>query len=185
MTVLHEAPLILRRIPKPVPGEFPEYARMYIDLLPDDGRVLDHLATAPVRLAARMQTVSAERLLSRYAPTKWTVKEVLVHIIDDERIYAYRALRFARNDQTTLPGFDQESFARSSEANTRSLKSILMEYRAVRQATVTLFANLDDAALIRSGVADGKHVSVRALAYHIAGHELHHLNILRDRYGIA
>lgn len=173
---------VLRDIPKPLAGEYPAYARMYIDLVPGDGRVLDHLRERADATAALMRGLSDESLLSRYAPEKWTVKEVLVHIIDDERIYAYRALRFARNDETPLPGFDQDAFASCSAANARSLDSILAEYVAVRHATIALFNGMDDVALTRSGTADGRHATVRALAYHIAGHELHHLELLRTRY---
>jgi uncharacterized damage-inducible protein DinB len=157
---------------------------MYIDLLPNDGRVLEHLATSVAQTAHRLRSVPPDALLYRYAEGKWTVKEVLVHIVDDERIYAYRALRFARNDDTELPGFEQDAFVRYSEANARNLESILAEYAAVRDATIALFASLSDEALTRSGVADGSRTSVRALAYHMAGHEAHHLNILRDRYRV-
>lgn len=172
----------LRDIPKPLSGEYPAYASMYIDLLPDDGRVLAHLATMAEDVPERMRALSAGVLGSRYAPSKWTVKEVLVHIVDDERIYACRALRFARNDTTRLPGFDQDAFTRYSDASRRSLDSILAEYKAVRCATITLFDGLSDDALERAGIADGKRSTVRALAYHIAGHELHHLNLLHTRY---
>src|SRR5207253_10519819 len=106
----------------------------------------------------------------------------LVHVIDDERIYAYRALRFARNDKTELPGFEQDAYALNSGANERSVKNILKELTSVRRATISLFDGLDDEALTREGVADGNKVSVRALAYHIAGHELRHINIIKERY---
>ena len=105
-----------------------------------------------------------------------------MHIIDDERIFAYRALRFARNDKTPLPGFDQEPYALESKANERSVESLLEEYSAVRNATLALFENLPDEAWMRIGTANDHAVSVRALIYHIAGHELHHLNIIREKY---
>ena len=110
---------------------------------------------------------------------KWTIKEILGHI---ERICAYRALRFARNDATELPGFDQDLFARNSGANQRDMTDLLSEFVTVRQSTITLFNSLDDLALMRTGVADGNQVSVRALAYHIAGHELRHVSIIKERY---
>jgi uncharacterized damage-inducible protein DinB len=121
-------------------------------------------------------------LLHRYAAAKWTIKEVLVHVVDDERIYAYRALRFARGDRTQLPGFEQDDYTPLSGANQRPLDDILAEYAAVREATIALFRGLPEEALLRSGVADGKRASVRALGYHIAGHEAHHVSILRERY---
>lgn len=175
----------MRSIPKPQPGEFPPYAAMYIDLLPDDGRIIHHLEHQVQLVQAMFGSLPPERLAHRYAPGKWTPREVLLHIIDDERIYAYRALRFARGDVTELPGFDEQPYAVASEADTRPVPSLLDEHAAVRRSTVALFANLPDAAWDRTGVANGARVSVRALIYHIAGHEIHHLNVLRERYGIA
>ncbi|HEX2207897.1 MAG TPA: DinB family protein [Longimicrobium sp.] len=172
----------MRRIPKPRPGEYPPYARMYLDLLPDDDRLLEHLTG---NLQVAIDLVSAlpeERLLHRYAPGKWTIRETLVHVVDDERIYACRALCFARGETTPLPGFEQDDYAAASGANARSLRSILAEYAAVRHATIALFEGLDEAALTRTGVANGNRASVRALGWHIAGHELHHLKLLRERY---
>lgn len=171
-----------RFILKPEPGEYAPYAIMYIGLLPDDGLVLRHMENNLAVVKALVDSLPEERLTTPFAPGEWTIKEILVHIIDDERIYAYRALRFARNDQTELPGFEQDDYTAHSGANQRSLSSILEEYVAVRHATTTLFANLDDNALLRAGVANGHVMSVRAAAYHIAGHELHHLNSIRENY---
>jgi hypothetical protein len=172
----------MRRIEKPRPGEFPAYASMYIDLLPDDGRVLEHLERNIAVVRGLVGGLPPGGLRHRYAPDKWSVAEVLLHVIDDERIYAYRALRIARSDPTELPGFDQDLFAAHSAADQRTAESLLDEHAAVRRATLTLFAGLPDAAFTRRGVANGAPVSVRALAYHIAGHEVHHLNVLRERY---
>jgi uncharacterized damage-inducible protein DinB len=172
----------MRRIARPAAGEFPPYASMYIDLLPDDGRVLKHLAANLAATEALVASLSEEQLLHRYAEGKWTIKEVLVHVVDDERIYAYRALRFARGDATPLPGFEQDDYARLSGADGREIAGIMAEYAAVRRATLALFDGLEEDALTRAGVANGNRVSVRALAYHIAGHELHHVNLIRDRY---
>lgn len=172
----------MRAIPKPAPGEYPAYAAMYIDLLPDDGRLLAHLEEQARLVAAFFRALPADRLTYRYAPGKWTPKEILLHVVDDERIYACRALRFARGDETELPGFDQDPFAAASGADARSLESLLAEHAAVRASTLGLFASLPEAAWMRSGVANGARVTVRALAWHMAGHELHHLGILRERY---
>lgn len=172
----------MRTIAKPAAGEYPPYAAMYIDLLPDDGRVLAHLEDQARLIDVFFRALPADRLRYRYAPDKWTPKEILLHLADDERIYAYRALRFARGDGTELPGFDQDPYAAASGAEARALESLLAEHAAVRASTLSLFANLPDTALTRSGVANGARVTVRALAWHIAGHELHHLKILRERY---
>jgi uncharacterized damage-inducible protein DinB len=155
---------------------------MYIDLLPDDGLVLKHLRDNLDVVKQTLSHLGDEQLSTPHAPGEWTIKEILLHVVDDERIYAYRALRFARNDATDLPGFDQDPYATYSEANTRSRDSLFAEYDSVRAATLTLFENLPDAAFTRAGTADGNRVSVRALAYHIAGHELHHLNSIRENY---
>jgi len=172
----------MTRIEKPAPDEYAPYTIMYIGLLPNDGRVVDHLADNLKVTEDFIASLPEERLSFRYAPGKWTIKEVLSHIIDDERIYVYRALRFARNDRTELPGFEQDEFALYSGANERDTEDILAEFASVRRATITFFAGLNQTALERRGMADGKVMSVRAAAYHIAGHELHHLNIIRERY---
>jgi len=174
----------MRRIPKPKPGEYPPYADMYIRLVPDDGRILDHLWDSFVAAQSFIRAIPEERLTHRYAPGKWSIKEILVHVIDDERIYAYRALRFARGERQGLIGFDQDAYAALSGADDRSLDSILQEWEAVRLATIALFANLPVASLSRMGHGAGtaSDATVRALAYHIAGHEQHHLSVIRERY---
>ncbi|MDX6694200.1 MAG: hypothetical protein QOF02_1803 [Blastocatellia bacterium] len=172
----------MKRIEKPVDGEYAPYTIVYIGLLPDDGLVLKHLADNLKASTAFILSLPAEKLAYRYAEGKWTIKEILVHLVDDERIYAYRALRFARNDKTELPGFEQDDYALYSGANARRVEDILEEFATVRRATISLFDNLESEALMRAGVADGKVMSVRAAAYHIAGHELRHLNIIKERY---
>ncbi|MEM7353377.1 MAG: DinB family protein [Acidobacteriota bacterium] len=172
----------MQAIGKPATGEYAPYAAMYIDLLPDDGRVLEYLRKNFEIVRDLTLALSEDQLLSRYAPGKWTIKEILVHIVDDERIYAYRALRFARGDTTELPGFEQDAFAAQSAANGRELSSILAEYSAVRDSTIALFDALPSESLTRTGVADGTRMSVRAIAHHIAGHELHHLRVIREHY---
>lgn len=172
----------MRKIGKPEEGEYAPYAIMYIGLLPDDGLVLEHLRDNLKATTELILLIPEEKLSYRYAEGKWTIKEILAHIVDDERIYAYRALRFARNDRTELPGFEQDDYALHSGANGRDVKDILKEFAAVRRATIALFEGLGDEALTRSGVASGNVMSVRAAAYHIAGHELRHVQIIRERY---
>jgi uncharacterized damage-inducible protein DinB len=172
----------MRKIAKPEEGEYAPYAIMYIGLLPDDGLVLEHLRDNLKATTDFILSLPEEKLYHRYAEGKWTVKEILAHVVDDERIYAYRALRFARNDRTELPGFEQDDYALHSGANGRDVKDILKEFAAVRLATIALFEGLRDESLKRSGVASGNVMSVRAAAYHIAGHELRHVRIIRERY---
>lgn len=137
----------LRVIEKPREGEYPAYAHIYIDLLPDDGLILKHLAIGFKATRKFILSLPKDRLLHRYAEGKWTIKEILGHVVDDERIYVYRALRFARNDSTELPGFEQDQFARYSEANKRDASGLLDEIGLVRQATIAFFESLDATAL--------------------------------------
>jgi uncharacterized damage-inducible protein DinB len=172
----------LKRIPKPEAGEYAPYAIMYIGLLPDDGLVLQHLHDNLTKARELVRDLPEALLVTPCAEGEWTIKEILVHMIDDERIYSYRALRFARGDTTELPGFDQELFTVNSGANERSIADILEEYAAVRSATLTLFNSLDAAVYQCAGVANGHRMSVRAAVYHLAGHELHHLNSIQENY---
>lgn len=174
----------MKRIPKPKPGEYPAYAEMYMKWLSDDDLILEHLKSNFQMVKDFIYQLPADKLFYRYAPGKWTIKEILVHIVDDERIYAYRAMAFARNEQQSLPGFDQDSYAIYSEANDRNLKNIFEEYEAVRHATITLFNGLPDKSFSRMGTGSSIHqrATVRALVYHIAGHELHHINFIRENY---
>jgi uncharacterized damage-inducible protein DinB len=172
----------LRQIEKPNEGEYAPYAIQYIGLLPDDGFVLEHLKNNLEATQAFVRSLPEDKLLYRYADGKWTIKEILQHIADDERIYAYRALRFARNDKTELPGFDQDEYTRYANANRRTLDDLLGELASVRDATLSLYDGLGDDMLTRAGIASGNVMSVRAIAYHIAGHELRHMNVIRERY---
>ncbi|TXN37752.1 DinB family protein [Flagellimonas hymeniacidonis] len=178
----------MRTIQKPSVGEYPEYSEIYMGLMDDDGRVLEHLWSNFLEIKEFVFSIPEEKLVYRYAKDKWTIKEILVHLIDDERIFAYRALRYARNDNTPLHGFDQDDYAKYSHANQRTLKSIFEEYETVRKSTISLFLNLPDDSFMRKGSGvdyDGSVINertVRGLAYHIAGHELRHFNIIKERY---
>jgi uncharacterized damage-inducible protein DinB len=141
-----------------------------------------HLAAQGERTAALLAGVPEARAGFRYAPGKWSVREVVGHLADTERIMAYRVLRIGRGDATPLPGFDQDAYMATSGFDARTLADLAEELAAVRQATVALLAHLDSAALARRGTASDKPVSVRALVGIIAGHELHHLAILKERY---
>ena len=136
----------MRIIHKAQKGDYPDYAEMYMKLLPNDGKIIEHLWGNFLKTKELISTIPKEKLLSRYAPDKWSIKEVLVHIIDDERIFAYRALRFARGEKNNLIGFDQDNYAQLSNANDRSLESVFEEYESVRKATITLFMFLPENA---------------------------------------
>jgi len=172
----------MRQIEKPAKGEYPAYAAMYIDLLPGDGLILQHLEDNLNATKKLVNSLPAEKLLYRYAPGKWTIKETLVHIVDDERIYAYRAMCFARGERKPLPGFEQDDYALNSGANKRDINNIMEEYDAVRRSTIALINGFSEADFFKTGVANDNIASVRALVYHLAGHELHHINLIRSRY---
>lgn len=174
----------MRIIHKAKPGDYPAYAEMYMKWLPDDGLILQHLAENFQGVKRFIYNLPPGKLLHRYQPDKWSIKEILVHIVDDERIFSYRALRFARNEKQNLIGFDQDAYAKYSEADARDLDNIFEEYEAVRKATITLFNGLPERALNRMGHGTGtfNDATVRALVYHIAGHEQHHIHFIKEHY---
>jgi hypothetical protein len=168
-------------IARPEPGEYAPYYDRYISLVAGT----DILGTLDTQRRQTMLLLSGRDQSdgdSRYAPDKWSAKEVLGHVCDTERIFSYRALRIARGDQTPLAGFEQDDYVKNGPFARVQLADIIDDYIAVRRATLTLLRNLDEAAWGRSGVASENAVSVRALAYMIAGHELHHRRILEEKY---
>ncbi len=166
---------------RPSPTEHDPYYSRYIDLVAD-GDIVATLEGQFTETAALLSGVSEERAGSAYAPGKWTLKDVLGHMSDTERIFAYRVLRIARNDRTPIEGFDQDPYVANGNFSAQTLAALVDDFRAVRQATLTLLRSLDTQAWARSGTANKKGITVRALAYTMAGHELHHRAILRDRY---
>ena len=169
-------------IARPAEGEYLPYALGYINQIATDQDPLDALRTQPQQIQAIFQRLSEAQAEKPYAEGKWSLKEMLLHQMDSERIFAYRALRFARADGQDLRGFDQDSYVANSQANARSIASLLAEYATVRAATLALFERFNEAELNRRGTANGGPASVRALLFIIPGHELHHLNIIRERY---
>ena len=167
--------------PRPEKSEYPPYCEGYISRVPD-GDILGILGKQLDDTLALIKTIPEARGDSRYAEGKWSVKEVIGHVIDTERVFAYRALRFARGDATPLAGFEQDDFVRGAAFDKRSLSDLADEYEHVRRATISLFANLDAEAWSRKGSANNNETSVRALAFIIAGHERHHVEVLRTRY---
>jgi len=170
------------KIPKPQPGEYAPYAIMYIDPLPDDGQPLKHLADNQTAAEKLIASIPSRKLDLPCAEGEWTVKEVLIHIMDTERAFSYRAMRFARNDPTELFPLDENHYVKFSGIKNRNIVNVMEEYKAIRQATLTLFKSFDEEAFMRSGLVKGNTVSVRALAWLAAGHELHHLKSIRQNY---
>ncbi|HET8840298.1 MAG TPA: DinB family protein [Ktedonobacteraceae bacterium] len=172
----------MKIIQKPHEGDYVPYTIQYLDLLPDDGLVLQHMLDILPTLNELLLPLSEEQLTTRCAPGEWTIKEILVHMSDDERILVNRTLRAARNDPTPLIGFDPDLYAMHSGANKRSIEDILEEVVAVRRATVTLLKSFDEEALERASMMTDHRVTVRAFVYHIAGHFLLHLNSIKQNY---
>ncbi|HKG23331.1 MAG TPA: DinB family protein [Blastocatellia bacterium] len=170
-----------RVIARPGADEYASYYGGYIKLAPD-GDILEGLARQIDETLALLRGLSEARAASRYAADKWSIKEVSGHMIDAERIFAYRALRFARGDAQPLAGFEQDDYIRHANFDSRSISDLAEEFEHVRRANILLFRNLDGEAWSRRGTASGAEVTVRALIYIIAGHERHHVGVIRDRY---
>ncbi len=167
---------------RPASGEYASYAEADISAVPGDDAVAA-LKAQGAEVMAVLENLEEQAVAGRtYAPGKWTLKEVIGHMVDDERIFSYRALCIARNDQRPLAGFDEKSYVAATGFESRSLASLIAEYRAVREASTTFFQSLTAEEWLRRGEVNGYEASVRGLAFHIAGHELHHLRILRERY---
>lgn len=169
-------------IAPPLPGEYSPYAIAYIQKVPSEGYLLNYLETNTSELLQLIESLPENKLHFRYAAGKWTIKEVLNHITDTERIFAYRAFCIARGEQQQLPGHEQDDFALIAQANNKSIVSLLAEYTTVRNSTITFLTHLTDAEWHRMGFANHHPVTVRALAYQIIGHETHHVQILKERY---
>src|SRR2546422_8933199 len=171
-------------IPRPTADEFFDYYGKYIEKVVGDDALsaLSGQITGTVRLLRPLEEAKA---LHRYAPGKWSVKEVIGHLSDSERVFAYRALRIGRGDATPLAGFDETKYVPMASFDARPLADVLDEFQSVRTASIALFRSFDAAALGRRGTANDKTISVRALAWVLAGHELHHRGLLIERYGIG
>lgn len=173
-----------RRIARPLKGECDASYDAYLASVPGDD-VGPVLASQAGEAERRLGSLSEERALHRYAPGKWSVKGVLGHLCDNERIFAYRALRFARGDATPLANFDENLYVPAGRFDARSMRDLLGEFATIRAATLSLFASFDEEALARRGTARGLTMSVRALAWITAGHVAHHFAVLSERYGVA
>jgi uncharacterized damage-inducible protein DinB len=168
-------------VSRPGPGEYAPNYETYISKVKGND-IVGILEAQRLQMAQLFAAHSERDGNFRYAPDKWTVKEVLGHVCDTERIFAYRALRIARGDQTPLPGFEQDDYVRGGNFAERTLADLAEEFGLVRAASIAFFRSLQKDAWQRRGVANKNEVSVRALAFIVAGHELHHRLILEERY---
>jgi hypothetical protein len=166
---------------RPAEDEYGPFYRAYISLVPQQD-LIETLKAQKDTTAGMLRPISEDKAGMRYAPDKWSIKEVVGHLCDTERIMTYRGLRIARGDQTPLPGFEQDDYVRLAGFDLRLLEDLVSEFASVREATLSWIRGLDSNALQRRGTANNMGVSVLALAYIIAGHERHHVGILRERY---
>ncbi len=171
----------MNTITKPQLGTYPVYYQKYIDLIKGEN-IFDELYKEHFETMELLTSVDEETLQYRYAEGKWTIREITQHISDTERILTYRALRFSRNDQTALPGFDENIFAANSNANQRDINDMVRELSVVRAATVELFKSFSEEMLDRKGNANGTEVAVRSILFFILGHEIHHRNVIDEKY---
>lgn len=170
-------------ITKPQPNEYGPLPANYISLIKDDEDIIKVLEQQRDYTYSLFHPLTEEQAVYAYAEGKWTLKEALGHMIDTERVFAFRAFVFSR-EQQDLPGFDQEVYMYYSTYNNRNIQDIANEFKVLRDANLYLFRSITDEQSLRTGIASGYEISVRALVYATAGHERHHLNILRDRYNL-
>ncbi|MGA7616364.1 MAG: DinB family protein [Thermoanaerobaculia bacterium] len=168
---------------RPQPSEYAEFYRGYVDLVPEVD-ILEALEQQRLELLSAFGSVGADREKFRYAPGKWSIREVAGHLIDSERVFAYRALSFAREEGVELPGFDENQWSASAGADAIPLAELSSHFDALRRANLAMFRAFPSGAWERSGVANQVPITVRALAWIMAGHARHHLRVLEERYGV-
>lgn len=174
----------MTKIGLPEPSEYEPYYGRYIKNVSEDD-IVAALEAQARETAALLARIDEEKGSFRYGPDKWSVKEVVGHVADAERVFAYRALAIARGDKASLPGFDEQEYMQHANFGERPMRSVADEYATTRAATVATFRGFSDEAWRRSGTANNAGISVRALASIALGHERHHLNVLRERYGLS
>ena len=163
-------------------SEYNPFYHNYVLSLSEEATLMGALESGRNEFLAMLEKAPDPKLGFAYAEGKWTLAELLLHVIDAERVFQYRALRFARNDKTPLPGFDQDEYVPMSNASSRTKQGLMEEYSAVRESSIILFKSFNAEVLKRVGVASGSKMSVRAMGFIISGHQAHHLKIIRERY---
>ena len=162
--------------------EIPEYFAAYINQVSSEYTIIEELEISLHRFIKFVQNIPLDKFDYRYAEGKWTIKDIIQHLIDSERIFAYRALRFARNDKAELPGFNENNYVDEANAVKRSIQDLLTEMAVVRQATLSLFKSFSNDELLRIGIASNNSISVRAFGFIIIGHQNHHQRVFQERY---
>lgn len=164
-------------------SEYAPYFEQYMQLVSvKEMSIIDNLEASQKEFHNLLDNLPVEKHNYAYDEDKWTLKELIQHVIDTERVFCYRALCFARNDKTELPGFDQDIFVDNDNANDRDFYELLSEMNVLRKSTIQMFKSFTSEALLRKGIASKNSISVRALGYLFSGHQLHHVNIIKERY---
>jgi hypothetical protein len=171
----------MNAINRPTANEYPEFYHTYVQKVPE-GNVIDFLRKQMEDIVNTFSQLEESKAEWAYADGKWTMKELFCHLIDAERIFAYRALCFARGEKNALPGFEENDYAKNCNANQRELTNLIGEFYHVRKSNIELFSTFSDETSCAIGNANGKPISVRAIIYSIAGHADHHMNVLKERY---
>lgn len=171
----------MKIINKPA-NNFPDFYKPYLDCIPEDGLLIKHLKDIITETEELILSLSDEQLMYRYSEGKWTIKDILLHLSDCERVIIYRAMRIARADKTDLPGFDENHFVEIAHATSRNTQDMLAELKAYRAASVVFIESLDEESLNRTGTANSYILSARLLVNHLYGHHRRHINIIRERY---
>ena len=168
---------------RPAATEYPAYAQRYVELVPEED-IIAGLEKQGRETALLLRALTEEKAKWRYAPDKWSIKTLVRHVTDAERVFGYRALAIARGDQQSLPGFEQNDYAEAADADQQRMRDLADEYESVRRSTVAFYRGLTTEAWKRSGTANNSPTSVRGLAYTTLGHERHHLKVLREKYDV-
>jgi uncharacterized damage-inducible protein DinB len=171
----------MHKIDKPS-NHFPSFYKPYMDCVPDDGALISHLKDIIDETEKLLSSLSEKQLRYRYSQGKWSLKDIILHLADCERVIIYRAMRIARGDKTNLPGFDENLFVENAGADERPIENILGELKAYRNASITFIESLNEESLNRSGTANNYELTTRLLVNHLYGHHRHHLNIINERY---
>ena len=165
----------------PASSEYVHFYAKYVGLV-DKGNIINILNSQMHEMYSLLSTIPGDKAYFSYAPGKWTLKEVVGHMIETERVFSYRVLAISRGEQQALPGMDQDEYIKENNYNSRTLANLSNEYLALRVSTIHLLSNMTKAMIAKKGTASGAEVTVRALAFIIAGHELHHRNIIKEKY---
>jgi len=167
---------------KPDKKEYPAFYQTYIDALDDQGNILSQMETSLRVFEKELSELESDKQEYRYADGKWTIKEIVQHLIDTERVFVYRALRYSRKDKSSLLSYDENMFVANYEINKRNYDNLLNEFSLLRRSTILMFQNFDDEILDMEGKVGENIFTVRALGYICSGHVLHHLKVIRERY---